>query len=69
MVHLLAALEAPQGLLLLQYIPIFNVLVLNLKGIDNISKLAISISEIKAQAKTLSRTMSMFTFYLGEICY
>lgn len=50
MVHLLAALEAPQGLLLMQYIPIFNVLVLNLKGIDNISKLAISISEIKAQA-------------------
>lgn len=47
MVHLLAALEAPQGLLLLQSrIPIFNVL--NLKGIDNISKLAISISEIKA---------------------
>lgn len=56
MVHLLAALEAPQGLLLLQYITIFNVLVLNLKGIDNISKLAISISEIKAQAKILSRT-------------
>lgn len=68
MVHLLAALEAPRGLLLLQYIPIFNVLVLNLKGIDNISKLAISISEIKAQAKTLSRTMSMFTFYQGKIC-
>lgn len=69
MVHLLAALEAPQGLLLVQYIQIFNVLVLNLKGIDNISKLAISISEIKAQAKTLSRTMSMFKFYHGKICY
>lgn len=69
MVHLLAALEAPQGLLLLQYIPIVNVLVLNLKGIDKISKLAISINEIKAQAKPLSRTMSMFKFYHGKICY
>lgn len=69
MVHLLAALEAPQGLLLLQYITIFNVLVLNLKGIDNISKLAISISEIKSQAKILSRTMSMFKFYHGKVFY
>lgn len=45
MVHLLAALEAPQGLLLLQYIyTIIILLVLNLKGIDKNYKLAILIN-------------------------